>query len=105
MSSHTVNLCVLLAILAFGCKYPEPAEIQQKDSRPAIGVTGAPEGATLFVDGLDMGPASRYDGENNVLLVESGSHRVEVRAADGRVILSEEVFLSSSTTKVFRVQP
>ena len=100
-----VGLIILSAVLLQGCTYPDAAKIEQKDSRPAIGVSGAPEGAALYVDGLRMGMASQYDGKENVLLVESGSHLVEVKSASGEVLLSETLFLSSSTTKVLTVQP
>ena len=88
-----------------GCSYPEPATIQQKDRRPAIGITGAPKGSVLYVDGLQMGMARQYDGTKNVLLIESGRHLVEVKTAGGVVVLSETVFLSSSTTKVLSINP
>ena len=99
------GLIILSAILLQGCSYPDAAKIEQKDSRPAIGVSGAPEGAALYVDGLEMGLARQFDGTKNVLLVESGKHLIEVKAADGKVLLSETLFLSSSTTKVLTVQP
>lgn len=105
MKSLSIGLCVLFVVLIQGCTYPEPAQIEQKDSRPAIGVSGAPESATLYVDGLKMGLASQYDGVEHVLLVESGKHLVEVKSADGRVIHSETVFLSNSTTKVLDIKP
>ena len=50
-----LSLLVGAVALIQGCTYPNPAQIQQSDSRPAIGISGAPEGAHLFVDGLDMG--------------------------------------------------
>ena len=99
------GLIILSAILLQGCSYPDAAKIEQKDSRPAIGVSGAPEGATLYVDGLKMGMASQYDGKENVVLVESGKHLIEVKSAAGEVLHSETVFLSSSTTKVLTIQP
>ena len=99
------GLIILSAALLQGCSYPDVAKIEQKDSRPAIGVSGALEGATLYVDGLKMGMASQYDGEENVLLVESGKHLIEVKTADGKVLLSETLFLSSSTTKILTIQP
>jgi hypothetical protein len=105
MKSLCAGLLVVLAALVQGCAYPEPARIEQKDSRPAIGVSGAPEGAVLFVDGLQMGPAQQYDGKESVLLIESGKHRVEVKSAGGEVLLAETVFLSGSTTKVLHIQP
>ncbi len=88
-----------------GCSYPDAAKIEQKDSRPAIGVSGAPKGSVLYVDGLKMGMARQFDGEKNVLLVESGTHLVEVKAANGTVLLSESLFLSNSTTKILTIQP
>ena len=96
---------VLLATLALACTYPQPSQTEQQDQRPAIGVSGAPADAVLYVDGLDMGVASQFDGKTNVLLVESGSHLIEVKSADGRVLHSETVFLSSSTKKVFHIRP
>lgn len=105
MKNLCAGLLIVLAALVQGCAYPEPARIEQKDSRPAIGVSGAPKGAVLFVDGLQMGPARQYDGKERVLLIESGKHLVEVKSASGNVLLSETVFLSGSTTKVLTVEP
>ena len=105
MKRLCVGLIVLSAALFQGCTYPDSAKIEQKDSRPAIGVSGAPKGAALYVDGLKMGMASQFDGKESVLLVESGKHLVEVKAASGEVLLSETVFLSGSTIKVLAIQP
>jgi hypothetical protein len=100
-----MGLILLLVVAGSACKYPAPPQIEQADSRPAIGVTGAPEGATLFVDGLEMGLASKFDGKKHVLLVESGTHKIEVKSAAGGLLHSETVFLSSSTTMLIRVAP
>ena len=105
MKCLCAGLFVLLAVLVQGCTYPDPAKVEQKDSRPAIGVSGAPESAVLYVDGLKMGMAIQFDGKENVLLVESGKHLVEVKTASGEVLLSETLFLSSSTTKILTIQP
>ena len=103
MRSLSIALFALLFVAA--CTYPKPSQIEQQDKRPAIGVSGAPADAALYVDGLDMGLASQFDGKTNVLLVESGSHLIEVKSADGRVLHSETVFLSGSTKKVFHIRP
>ena len=105
MKRLCAGILVLLAILIQGCRYPDPATIEQADSRPAIGISGAPEDSVLYVDGLRMGIASQYDGTEQVLLVESGEHLIEVKALDGTVIHSETVFLSSSATKILSVKP
>jgi len=99
------GLIILSAVLLQGCTYPDAAKVEQKDSRPAIGVSGAPEGAALYVDGLKMGMASQFDGKESVLLIESGKHLVEVKSAAGEVLHSETVLLSSSTTKILTIQP
>lgn len=100
-----VLFLVLSACLLQSCKYPEPAKVEQKDSRPSIGISGAPAGAVIFVDGLEMGPATRDKEEVNVLLVESGKHVIELKSSGGEVLLSEEVFLSSSTRKIIPYNP
>ena len=105
MKCLCAGLIIVSSVLLQGCTYPDAAKIEQKDSRPSVGVRGAPEGAVLYVDGLKMGFANQYDGEENVLLIESGKHLVEVKAADGTVLLSETLFLSSSTTKILTIQP
>jgi hypothetical protein len=96
---------ILLSILIQGCRYPDPAAIEQTDSRPAIGISGAPLESALYVDGLRMGMATQYDGTEQVLLIESGKHLIEVKSADGTVIHSETVFLSNSATKVLAIKP
>ena len=99
------GLIILSTVLLQGCHYPDAAKVEQKDTRPAIGISGAPKGAMLYVDGLEMGAANQFDGKENVLLIESGKHLIEVKAANGKVLLSETLFLSSSTTKILTIQP
>ncbi len=97
------GLIVLFAAFLQGCHYPDAAKIEQKDSRPTLGVSGAPKGAVLYVDGLAMGSAGNYDGKKRVLRVETGTHLVEIKSADGQVLHSETLFLSGSTTKVLQL--
>lgn len=104
MKRLCVGLIILSAALLQGCTYPDAAKIEQKDNRPAIGVSGAPEGAALYVDGLEMGSANQWDGTKSVLLVESGSHLIEVKSASGVVLHAETVFLSGTTTKILTIQ-
>lgn len=105
MKAIALLILTVSALLIQGCRYPEPAKVEQKDSRPAIGISGAPENTLLYVDGLKMGPVSSYDGETGVLLVESGLHLVEVQTAGGETLFKQEVFLSSSTTEIIKFNP
>lgn len=87
-----------------GCAIRYPASgVEITDERPTIAFKGAPFGAVVFVDGLEHGRAANYDGVEKSLIVEPGSHLVEVR--DGSdVILSERVFLANRATKTFIVR-
>jgi hypothetical protein len=105
MKTLIAGLLILLAILVQGCVYPQPVQVEQKDSRPAIGIDGAPWRSILYVDGLRMGKARAYKGKKKVLLIESGKHLIEVKSRAGEVFLSETVFLSGTTTKILTVYP
>jgi hypothetical protein len=104
MKILTLTVLVTAAVLQ-GCAYPEPAKVEQHDARPTLGVSGAPAGSLLFVDGLKIGSVKRFNGKAGVLLVESGKHKVEVRNTAGQTLFSEDVFLGSSTTKVLIYKP
>lgn len=99
------TLLIGSAALLQGCKYPEPVKVEQADRRPVVGISGAPKHALLFVDGLKMGAVSTYNGKNGVLMVESGKHLIEVKDAAGKTLMSEEIFLSNSTTKILPFNP
>jgi hypothetical protein len=94
-------LLVILIILIAGCAYPTTST-RTVDDRPSIAIQGAPRGAMLFVDGLNMGEAQQYNGKPKALLLETGTHVVEVRDQE-RTFLSEKVFLGSGTTKALSV--
>ena len=91
---------VLLSLVA-SCAYPESG-VRVVDDRPRIAIENAPLNSVLLVDGLDMGPASRFDGKENVLRVERGTHRIEV-VSQGATILSEEIFLGGGELRVLKV--
>ncbi|MEN8254187.1 MAG: hypothetical protein ABFR33_01845 [Verrucomicrobiota bacterium] len=105
MKATALFFLIATAALLQSCTYPEPAKVTQKDSRPAIGISGAPKGSFLFVDGLEMGVASHFDGKAGVLMVESGKHLVELKSASGETLFSTEVFLSDSATKIIAYKP
>lgn len=98
----------LLMVLALGglgacdIRYPNTG-VEITDERPTIGFKGAPEGSEVFIDGIAMGPADRYDGQRETLLVEPGTHVVQVRHQGG-LILSARVFLAEGANRVFVVQ-
>ena len=105
MKKLCLSLVLFSSLIFYGCTYPEPAKVEQKAARPAIGIQGAPQNAVLYVDGLKMGFATIYDGKKKVLLLEPGTHQVEIKSSDGKLLYSETVFLSSSTTKILHCTP
>ncbi|HEX9191121.1 MAG TPA: hypothetical protein VF847_03420 [Candidatus Deferrimicrobiaceae bacterium] len=87
-------LVLFLLLLAAACAMPSTV-VRTPDTRPALAVEGAPAGATLFLDGVPVGEANRYDGQPNVLLVEPGTHTVKVKGADGAELLDQKIFVES----------
>jgi len=65
-------------------------------------VKGAPSGSFVIVDGLEVGPAESFDGNPGALIVEEGTHLVEVKRA-GQTIHSERIFISSGETRTISV--
>lgn len=100
-SINKIGLCFLVAIISFGCAYPSK-QSGAKDERPTIAVQGAPAGARLFVDGLDMGDAAGFNGKLGVLIVEPGTHVVEVRVGP-RVLHSERIYVAGGDTRVVKI--
>ena len=87
------SLAILVAVAALAGCMPQTT-VRTGMSPPTLIVTGAPSGAVLFVDGLDMGSAAQYDGNPKVLAVLEGTHAVEVRLG-ANVVYREKAFVSS----------
>lgn len=90
---------VLLALALCSCAMPSTV-VRTGDTRPGLSFEGAPEGATVFVDGLAAGDAARYDGQPGVLLVEPGTHDVAVKGRDGSVLLQRRVYVESEVRTI-----
>ena len=98
------HVLVVVALVALaGCNRYPSGRTDISDERPSIAFSGAPEGSVVFVDGQAMGPAAQYDGRENVLLVEPGTHLIRVRLGD-RVLLTQRVFFSGQATRTLVVQ-
>ena len=88
------KLALVAALALAACAGPTTT-VRTVDTRPAIAVAGAPAGTLLLVDGVAAGEAAAYDGNPNVLRLEPGTHLVEIRDREGRVLYSQRVFLES----------
>ena len=92
---------IALAALA-GCIYPS-SRTEISDERPSIALSGALKGSVVFVDGLEMGPATKFDGRNNVLMLEPGNHVIRILLGND-VLLTERIFLSGQATRTLLVR-
>ena len=90
-----------LMALAVGCAMPRTGT-QVVDGRSRMIVKDAPKEALLYVDGVVMGQAGSFDGDPSVLLLEPGTHLVEVKAGD-RLLFSQRVFLGGGELRTISV--
>ena len=89
-----VILLLVLTVTLCSCAMPVTS-VKTIDDRPALAIKNAPEGAVLFVDGLNMGLAGQYDGDPKTLTVESGTHLVKI-VVNGDAVFERKVFVESS---------
>jgi len=123
MNKSTYLICLLTALVFSGCAMPTTS-VRTVDDRPTLAIKGAPEGAILFVDGLNMGLANQYSGtlsksypdtrmatqysgsstsnggstgadNTPVLLVEPGTHVVRITVGN-TTIYEQKIFVESS---------
>ncbi len=96
------DLCLLALItVTVGCVSPRTIT-QTTDGRPKILIKGAEKGALLFVDGTLMGQAASYSGDPSILLLEPGTHVIEVKAGD-RLLFSQRIFFGGGEIRTISV--
>ena len=86
--------CALLSVFAIGCNTYPVTNVSTVDSRPTLSFTGVIEGSTLFVDGINMGAVSQYNGNPKVLIVQPGTHDVTVMV-NNKSVFQQTVFVES----------
>jgi hypothetical protein len=96
---HAFIIALTLSLGA--CALPETT-VKTGSPRPQLAIKGAPADTILIVDGLAMGPASQYDGNPKVLVVEEGVHQVQIQRS-GKTIHTEKAFVSNGETKTITV--
>src|ERR1700687_1121781 len=84
----------LTVVVLSGCASPSTT-VRTGAARPSLAVAGAPPGSVLYVDGQNAGEAGAFNGHPNVLLVEPGTHEVDVRDKSGQVVYRQRVFVES----------
>jgi len=87
-------LVITLALSLSACAMPATT-VRTTDTRPSLAFDGAPKGATVYIDGLPMGDAEKYDGQPEVLVVEPGTHLVTIKDGKGSILLERKVYVES----------
>ena len=88
------SVIVFLGLVLCACAMPSTT-VRTTDTRPSLAFEGAPEGAKIYLDGLLIGEAEKYDGQPGVLLVEPGTHVIVVKGPDGSVLVEKKVYVES----------
>jgi hypothetical protein len=91
---------VLVALFAVACAYGTDTT-RAVNEPPLLVVSGAPEGATLFVDGIAFGAVEKYDAETPVEVLP-GAHVVEIRQG-GQILHREEIYAGTGSTVTISV--
>ncbi len=96
----TLLAMFLLATLS-ACALPETS-VRTGAVRPKLAFPNAAPDMILFIDGIAIGPAARYDGNPGVLLVEEGVHLLELKRG-GQTIHSEKTLVSNGETRAINI--
>ena len=92
----------VLALTVSGCA-PPVTRVDTVDNRPHLQFAHASPTAIVSLDGAVVGPAAVYDGRGKTLVVEAGTHHLDVR--DGaRLLYSADVFFGDGATKTIELQ-
>lgn len=97
------RLALALPLILLACAQPVTV-VRAVDDRPRLLVEGAPAGAQLFIDGKGVGDAAAYAGNPGVLLVEPGTHVVEVKVG-GNLVFSQKLFFGGGEQRKIAVGP
>ena len=96
-------LALFLALSLTACALPT-TRVNAGTARPTLTVLGAPADAMLYVDGLQIGAASHYNGAPHTLLIEEGVHRLELRQG-ATVLMVQKILASGGENTKFTYNP
>ncbi len=94
MKNVMVFSFLALVLTLCSCSMPSTA-VRTVDDRPTLAFKGAPEGALVYIDNINMGQAADYNGEQKVMTIEPGTHTVRV-TLNNEVIYEQRIFVESS---------
>lgn len=92
------KLLIIMLVFFGGCAMPSSV-VKTTDTRPRISISGAPVDSLLYVDGINMGLASQYSGQPDVLILQPGTHKIQVYSND-QVIYDKNIFIESELKSI-----
>ena len=95
------RLFLAFPLVSLACSTPVTV-VRTMDDRPKLLLQGAPDGATLQVDGRRVGKAAAFSGTPGVCQMEPGVHLLEVRLGD-KVLVSQKVFFGGGEQRTLVV--
>jgi hypothetical protein len=103
--TRTLLLCTVAIALMLGlsaCKRPWK-RAEPVDMRPQIAVANASSTAVLVIDGITIGPASKFDGKEATVRVGKGTHVIEILEG-GRLVYTETITLADDITRTISIR-
>lgn len=95
------SLLLLSLLCLSGCSWFHAKKPVVPDS-PELMITGAPTGSMLFIDGLQVRPATEAGNRPQILRVAPGTHTVEVHSGE-RVAYRENLDVQNGEKRVVTV--
>jgi hypothetical protein len=87
--------------VGYGGGYGYSSSPSQEDDEGGIHLRVKPSDASVYVDGYYVGLVSQFDGTFQKLRIESGQHRIEIRAP-GYETLTLDVQIEAHHTSTYR---
>jgi hypothetical protein len=101
--SYTYILTIILAafLISSCCGMPKTS-VSTISNAGFVKITASPEDADVYIDGTRVGTAMEYDGRKQVLELESGKHKIEIKK-EGYHSYSREVMVGAGATENIKV--
>jgi len=91
---------IALAALA-ACSYPQ-AQVSTVNTRPHLSIAGAPAGAQLVIDNVNMGAAANYAPGAQEIALDHGTHHVVITNG-GTVLYNNSIYLGAGADSTITV--
>ena len=95
-------IAIFSLFILTACTYPQ-SQTSTVNDEPTLIFQGASSTAEIYLNKLNIGLASKYNGEPHSLIVPKGTHLLEV-LDQGKTILSQKIFISDGALKIFKLK-